>query len=164
MNKLMTALVVAGLATRLSCQMLPSTICEIQRQRAALEQRSAAHRSYEKELVKVRGRLVFSPRGFFILSEPGCPAIPIADAGRAVEPKVPFEVLKDENYDKLKSTRSLPREDVILAELEGRLDSMSKVLRGSWKAGDAGLHLAQYKYRLVLRRVVALQMTEHQKP
>jgi len=108
-------------------------------------------------MVRVRGRIILSPRGFFLLAEPGCSAIPIADAGKTVQPKVTFEVLKDENYQELQSARWRSRQEVILVDLEGQLGSMSKVLKGSWKAGDAGLHLFQYKYRFVLLRVVALE-------
>jgi hypothetical protein len=160
MCKVITVLVLAGCTTRLLCQTSPPTVCEIQQQRSAIGKKAGSSHSYEEESIIVRGRITLSPRGFFMLSEPGCSAIPIADAGKDVRPRVAFDVLKDENYEALKKVRWRSRDAVITVELEGRLDRMSKVLKGSWKSGDAGLHLSQYKYRLVLRKVVALQVPE----
>jgi hypothetical protein len=160
MSRVPIILVLVGCTIRSLCQTSPPSVCEIQQQRSAVEKNGGSSHGYEEKPIIVRGRIVLSPRGFFMLSEPGCSAIPIADAGKDVRPRVSYDVRKDENYEALEKVRWRTRDAVITVELEGRIDRMSKVLKGSWKSGDAGLHLSQYKYRLVLRRVVALQVPE----
>ena len=139
----------------LCAQAAPPNVCATQNQRSAAKKTSGPE--LRGQAVRVRGRAIFSPRGFWLLTEPGCAAIPIAEILESVRPKVTFELVKDENYRKLQDSWWQSRQSVIAVELEGRLDPIRKGLRDPWKGGSGALHMARYKYTLVLRQVLAVE-------
>jgi hypothetical protein len=106
----------------------------------------------------VRGRAVFSQRGFWVLTEPGCAGIPLAEVLENMKPKVPFQLVKDEKYRELQNLRDRSRHDIVVVEVEGRLDPIKKKARDLEEGGSAAIHISAYKYMLALRQVRVVQL------
>jgi hypothetical protein len=147
-------LVVAKLA--LFGQTLSPNVCAVQKEYARSDDAGKTQRNMQ--ITVVRGRAVFSPRGFWVLTESGCAGIPVAEVLEGVKPKASFQLVKDEKYQELQNARDQSRNRQVVVELEGRLDRISKKTRNVEKEGSAAIHISKYEYMLVLRRVRAIQL------
>jgi len=132
-------------------------VCAVQDQYDRLA-KVGAGRQAKTEIVVVNGRAVHSPRGFWVLTESGCAGIPLAEVLETVEPKVSFELVKDERYQQLQNARDRSQHEIVLVQVEGRLDHIGKKEREVGKGGSGAIHISRYKYSLALRRVLAVQV------
>ncbi len=141
----------------LSAQTLSPNVCVVQTQydRPA---KTVEGQPPTTELVVVRGRAVFSPRGFWVLSESGCNGIPLAEALKSVTPKVSFQLVKDDKYQELQNARDRSRHNPVFVEVEGRLDRIGRKARNVRNGGSGAIHIFKYDYMLVLRRVLVVQL------
>jgi hypothetical protein len=146
----------------LSAQKLSPNVCAIQNEYGSSAEVIVGQPA-QNQIVVVRGRAVFSPRGFWILTESGCPGIPLAEILQSVNPKVPFQLIKDEKYQELQNIRDRSRHEIVVVELEGRLDQISKKARNVREGGSGAIHISQYNYMLALRRVLAVQVHTNEK-
>jgi hypothetical protein len=147
--------VIARLA--LYAQTLSPNVCAVQSEFAKSVDGGADQN--KTQIVVIRGRAVFSPRGFWILTEPGCVGIPLAEALESVKPKVSFQLVKDEKYQELQNVRDRSRHDIVAIEVEGRLDRIGKKSPDVRKGGSGTIHISKYDYMLVLRQVRAVQLS-----
>lgn len=139
-----------------SAQALSPNVCAVQNDYPHSVD-SSKKQQEKTQVIVVSGRAVFSPRGFWVLSEPGCAGIPIAEILESVKPKPSFELIKDENYQELQKVRDRSRHDTVFVEVEGRLDRIGKKARDA-RNGSAAIHISKYDYKLVLRRVREIQI------
>lgn len=115
---------------------------------------------YAGQLVRFRAELHYGRR--ILLRDGRCGPIPWAyPLDPEVEPKPPFELVKDEAFHRVEASIPLLLPDpktekrgYLLATVEGRFDSVFKIRRGKVVRNGKGFgHLGLYDNRLVLRRV-----------
>jgi len=120
------------------------------------------------KVVSVKSRIIFG-RGFLILTQGDYRILDSEPGSSEVKPKPPFDLIDDANWQKLNEA-VLPqppprRQEQVIAIVEGRFDSAAVSWKRRFLRIRSGFgHLGLYDHRLVIHRVLSVELESEGKP